>query len=105
MDFIIGATTGMKEGTRTITFTVVSVTFKKRTSNLSSLCSAVTVSLFCFVLFTGMCLLLTMFGKYGDLSVGNYDDSDNVIQKVCVGNVDECNDFMSWAMNFATLCK
>jgi hypothetical protein len=35
MDFIIGATTGMKEGTRTVTFTVVSITFEKRTSDLN----------------------------------------------------------------------
>ena len=63
MDFIIGATTGMKEGTRTVTFTVVSISFEKRTSNLSSVCSVVTVSLFCFVLYAGMCLLLTMFDK------------------------------------------
>jgi hypothetical protein len=46
-----------------------------------------------------------MFGKNGDLSVGNYGDSDNVIQIVCVDNVDECNDFMSWAINVATVCK
>lgn len=63
MDFIIGVTTGMKEGTRTVTFTVVSIKFEKRTSNLSSLRSVVTVSLFCSVLYAGMCLLLTMFGK------------------------------------------
>jgi hypothetical protein len=56
MDFIIGATAGMKEGTRTVTLTVVSITFEKRTSNLSSICFVVTVSLFCFVLYAGMCL-------------------------------------------------
>jgi len=39
------------------------------------------------------------------LSVGNYDDSDSVIQKFCVDNVDECNYFMSWAINLAAACK
>jgi len=39
----------------------------------------------------------------GDLSIGNYDDSDNVIQKVCVDNVGECNDLMSWVINVATV--
>ena len=39
-----------------------------------------------------------------DLSVGNYDDNDNVIQKVCIDNFDECN-FMSWAWSEASpLC-
>jgi hypothetical protein len=46
MDFIIGATAGMKEGTRTVLLQVVSITFEKRTFNLRSLCSIVTVSLF-----------------------------------------------------------
>ena len=49
--------------------------------------------------FSGPCL-----ASSGDLLIGNYDDSDNVIQ-VCVDNVDECNDFMSWAINVATLCE
>ena len=54
MDFIIGATTGMKEGILTVTCTVVSITFETRTSNVSSLCSVVTLSVFCFVLYAGM---------------------------------------------------
>jgi len=43
--------------------------------------------------------------SHGELSIGNYEDSDNVIQKVSVDNVDECNDFMSWTLCVATVCK
>ena len=84
MELIIVATAGMKEGTRTVTFIVVSITYEKRATNLSSLCSVfgVTVSLICFVIYTGMSVLLTLFG-----------------------NADEYNDFMSWPINVATVCK
>jgi len=56
MDFIIGATTGMKEGTRTVTFTVVSITFEKRTSDLS-----IYVLLLLFPYFASFCMLACAF--------------------------------------------